>query len=290
MRLAFRLLSLTIMLAFAAVTLAGPAERLLIYPFDKTQVTPADAGLSGVTEQAFDFDGETLVVWTAPPRKGKPVIFYLHGNAGNLAARAGRFRRFTERGYGLIALAYPGSSGSSGAPSEVALGKAASHIWRIKEDLLPHGLRPLPPDFNHTANVIVYGESLGTAVAIALNASVASDPIKGADPATALILEAPFTSIPAMAEHHYPGTGELAKNLQNQWDSLTAAKSVTVPLFIMHGTNDTLIPIEMGRQIHAAAPSKSKQFLAVQGAGHTDLWRSDTLPKLYAFIDQFAVR
>ena len=58
----------------------------------------------------------------------------------------------------------------------------------------------------------------------------------------------------------------------------------------INGTTDTLIPIEMGRQIHAAAPSSSKQFLAAKGAGHTDLWRSDTLPKLYTFIDQFAFR
>ncbi|KPA22100.1 Alpha/beta hydrolase family protein [Shimia sp. SK013] len=278
MRLAFRLLALTIGLAFAAVTLAGPAGRLLIYPFDKTQVTPADAGLSGVTEQAFDFDGETLVVWTAPPRKGKPVIFYLHGNAGNLAARAGRFRRFTERGYGLIALAYPGSSGSTGTPSESKIIETARSVWRSHVGLLD-------PESGPTS-FILYGESLGTAPALVLADAHLMVPRRP----TALILEAPFTSIPNMAEHHYPGTGELAKNLLNRWDSLSAAKSVTVPLFIMHGTDDTLIPIEMGRQIHAAARSKSKEFLAVKGAGHTDLWRSDTLPKLYAFIDQFAFR
>ncbi|MGR3635470.1 MAG: alpha/beta hydrolase [Shimia sp.] len=93
-----------------------------------------------------------------------------------------------------------------------------------------------------------------------------------------------------MAEHHYPGTGELAKNLQNKWDSLAAAPYITQPMLIIHGTDDTLIPIEMGRQIYAAAPSKTKQFLSVAGAGHTGLWRSDTLPKLFAFIDQFAFR
>ncbi|MGR3635471.1 MAG: hypothetical protein ACU0BK_06030 [Shimia sp.] len=136
MRLAFRLLTLTIGLSFAAVTLAGPAERLLIYPFDKTQVSPADAGLSGITEHALQGGDDTLIVWTSPPRKGKPVIFYLHGNAGNLAARAGRFRRFTDRGYGLIALAYPGSSGSSGTPSQESLSAAATDIWRLKDDLL----------------------------------------------------------------------------------------------------------------------------------------------------------
>ncbi|TCL08882.1 hypothetical protein BXY66_0923 [Shimia isoporae] len=279
MRLAFRLLSLCIMLAFAAVTLAGPAERMIIYPFDATHVSPAEAGLPQVTEDIVEVGENSTIVWTAPPAKGKPVIFYLHGNAGNLANRAGRFRRFMDRGYGLIALAYPGSSGSTGTPSEDTLKAAAAHLWLEKTTLFPS-----------SSPTILYGESLGTAVAIHLNASVASDTVKGAGPAAALILEAPFASIPAMADYHYPGTGELAKNLQNQWDSLTAAQSISVPLFIFHGTNDTLIPIEMGRQIYAAAPSKSKEFLAVKGAGHNDLWRSDVLPELYRFIDQFALR
>lgn len=273
MRLAFRLLSLTIMLAFAAVTLAGPAERVILYPFDNTQVSPTDAGLPQITEHQLAVGDSTIIIWTAPPRNGKPVIFYLHGNAGNLANRAGRFRRFTEHGYGLIALAYPGSSGSTGTPSEASLTQVAASVWSAQTSLLP----------DHRFNTVIYGESLGTAVSLHLTATATTPP-------TAIALEAPFTSIPALADHHYPGTGELAKRLQNQWDSLTAAKSVTVPLFIIHGTNDTLIPIEMGRQIHAAAPSSSKQFLAAKGAGHTDLWRSDTLPKLYAFIDQFAFR
>ncbi|WP_270729307.1 alpha/beta hydrolase [Shimia sp. Alg240-R146] len=285
MRLAFRLLSLTIMLAFAAVTLAGPAERLLIYPFDKTQVTPADAGLSGVTEQAFDFDGETLVVWTAPPKLGQPVIFYLHGNAGNLANRAGRFRRFMDRGYGLIALAYPGSSGSTEAPSEDSLKRSAKLVWLEKHALLP--LTFLPPSSSKT---IVYGESLGAAVAIGLNASAASDHMKGVGPADAIILEAPFTSIKALAQHHYPALTPLQVYTEGQWDSLRWAAQLRHPLLVIHGTNDSLISIEMGRQIFSAAPSESKTFLAVKGAGHTDLWRSDTLPKLYAFIDQFALR
>lgn len=279
MRLLFRLIALTIGLAFAAVTLAGPAERLLIYPFDSTHVAPTEVGLSGVFEAAVTWENEQEVYWYADPLPGKPTIFYLHGNAGNLADRAGRFQRFVDRGYGLIAPAYPGSSGSTGKASESSIIKMVSLMWLFKVGYLDPEDRPNP--------LILYGESLGTAPAIAL-AMNNDDPFY--PPPTAIILEAPFTSIPAMVEHHYPGTGELAKNLQNQWDSLTAAKSVTVPLFVMHGTNDTLIPIEMGRQIHAAAPSKSKQFLAVKGAGHTDLWRSDTLPKLYAFIDQFALR
>ncbi|MCP4820075.1 MAG: alpha/beta hydrolase [Shimia sp.] len=273
MRFLIRLAVILGLMFGATLVLGNVAERWLIYPFDGTYVTPNEAGLLNVTEHKLSISDNTLVVWTAPPRGGKPVVFYLHGNAGNLAVRSGRFQRFLDRGYGLIALAYPGSSGSSGTPSEESLSRAARHVWDERAALLP--------DLNF--GTVIYGESLGTAVALHLAAALKTAP-------TAIILEAPFTSIPAMAEHHYTGTGALAKNLQNQWNSLSAATDIHVPLFIMHGTNDTLIPIEMGRQIHAAAPSNSKQFLAVKGAGHTDLWRSDTLPKLFAFIDQFALR
>ncbi len=285
LQIAFRLLAFLVLFAGTLVIAAPLAEQLVLYPFDKTRVAPDDVGLPDVTEHALDGDGETLIVWTAPPAKGQPVIFYLHGNAGNLANRAGRFRRFLDRGYGLIALAYPGSSGSTEAPSEDALIKAAAHVWLSKHELLP--LSFLPPSSSKT---IVFGESLGAAVAIALNASPASDGMKGVDPADAVVLEAPFTSITALAKHHYPSLTPLHGYTEGKWNSLKGVPHIRQPLFIFHGSDDSLIPIEMGRQLHAAAPSEEKQFLEVPGAGHTDLWRTDSVPKLYAFIDQFALR
>ena len=281
MRLLFRLLTLVVLGSFGMIALSGVAERLVLYPFNRTHVTPVDAGLPRVTEHRFDNDGETLIAWTADPAPGKPVILYFHGNAGNLAARAGRFRRFLDRGYGLFAPAYRGSSGSTGTPSEAAL------IWDAETAY--HALFARFPNLT-AARVVLYGESLGTAVSIALMATPPANPDKSFGPPAAIILEAPFTSIPALAEHHYPGTGELAENLDNQWPSLTRAHALTPPLLILHGTKDDLIPIEMGRQIFAAAPSRNKDFLTVKGAGHTDLWRSDTLPRLWRFLDQFALR
>lgn len=281
MRLLFRLLTLVVLGSFAMIALSSVAERFVLYPFNSSHVAPADAGLSGVTEYRFDNDGETLIAWTADPAPGKPVILYFHGNAGNLAARAGRFRRFLDRGYGLFAPAYRGSSGSTGTPSEAALTWDAETAY--------HALFTRFPDLP-AARVVLYGESLGTAVAIALMATPSTNPDKGHGPPAAIILEAPFTSIPALAEHHYPGTGELAESLENQWPSLDQARVLTPPLLILHGTKDDLIPIEMGRQIFAAAPSRRKDFLTVKGAGHTDLWRTDTLPRLWRFIDQFALR
>ena len=281
MRFALRLLVVCGLLGAATLVLGNTAERWLIYPFDSTRVSPAVAGLTRVREVTFDSDGVSLLAWVAAPRRGKPVILYFHGNAGNLATRAGRLQRFLDRGYGLFAPAYRGSSGSDGKPVEEALIRDAEVAFRTLFQHLP---------VENGSAVVVYGESLGTAVALSLFESVALDDTKGFGAPAGLILEAPFTSIRDMAALHYPQLAPLAEKLANQWPSLNRAGRVGVPLLVIHGTEDTLIPIQMGRQVFAAAPSREKEFIAVKGAGHTDLWRSDLLPRLWGFVDQFALR
>ncbi|GAA6165955.1 alpha/beta hydrolase [Pelagimonas sp. KU-00592-HH] len=281
LRIVIRLALILAALGIATVALGNLAERWMIYPLDPTRVTPADKGLASVTEVTFENDGEILVAWAAKPAAGKPVILYFHGNAGNLAVRTERFRRLLKRGYGLFAPAYRGSSGSSGTPSETALLWDAETAYHAMFTQFPD----LPPD-----KVVLYGESIGTAVSLGLLNTPATNPDKGFGPPAAVILEAPFTAIADLSEHHYPGTRALAERLDNQWPSLSRSRALTMPLLVLHGTADDLIPIEMGRQIYAAAPSGEKVFVAVKGAGHTDLWRSETLPRLWRFIDQFALR
>ncbi len=290
MRILGRLAVILLCLVFGTIALGKLAERWVIYPFDPREVAPADVRLPEVTVQHLDVRGDRLVVWTAPPERGKPVILYFHGNAGNLAMRAGRFRHFLAQGYGLIAPAYRGSSGSGGTPSEHTLREDAALVYRSVAKLLRHDMRPFPPDLTRRPAIVVYGESLGSAVAIHLNASAAADTVKGIGPPAAIILEAPFTSIADLAEHHYPGTAKLAQKLDSAWNSLKWANHIGQPLMVLHGNKDELIPIEMGRRIFAAAPSRNKQFLAVQDANHTNLWRSNTLPQLWRFVDQFALR
>lgn len=280
MRFLTRLVVMLLVLVLGTVVLGNMAERWVIYPFDPTRVAPADRGLVTVDETSFENDDETLVAWISPPKNGKPIVLYFHGNAGNLAARTARFQRFLARGYGLFAPAYRGSSGSSGTPSEQALRWDAETAYHSMFEHFPN-LR--------AEQVVLYGESLGTAVALGLLNTPSTNSAKGYGPPAAVILEAPFTSIPALAEHHYPGTGSLAENLDNTWRSLDRATALTMPLLILHGTQDDLIPIEMGRQIFAAAPSKEKDFHVVQGAGHTDLWRASTQARLWRFIGAYTL-
>ena len=254
------------LLAGGAWAALGAIERAIVYPFDATRVAPATAGVPEMQE----VDRAGLVVWEAAATPGQPTIFYLHGNAGNLAMRAGRFSRFMARGLGVIAPAYPGSSGSAGTPSQEAITKAITDVWRS-----------LPRD----ARVVIYGESLGTGVAVQLLGSVVTDAEKGLSPA-GVILEAPFTSVRDVARHLYPGIDPLLAHLTQEWASMAGAAQLTMPLLVVHGQNDQLIPSSQGRALYEAAASRDKRFLHVSGAGHTDLWRSDTLPEVWDFIDR----
>jgi len=245
-------------------------ERAIVYPFDATRVAPATAGVPEMQE----VQRAGLVVWEAAAKPGQPTIFYLHGNAGNLANRAGRFSRFMARGYGIIAPAYPGSSGSDGRPSQAAITEAIRDIWR-----------ELPDRLGPDARVVIYGESLGTGVAMQLLASVVTDGEKGLAPA-GVILEAPFTSVRDVAAHLYPGIDPLLDHLTQDWNSLAWAENLTIPLLVVHGQNDRMIPPDQGRTLFEAAATGDKRFVLVQGAGHTDLWRSDTLPRFWNFINR----
>lgn len=260
-RLLFRLTLLGALL-LAAIAAASQAERWLFYPFDPRQTDPTESGLNLTETRLRTPDGETLIIWTAPAQPDQPTILYFHGNAGNLATRTGRFQRFLKHGYGLIAPAYRGSSGSTGTPSESALTADARLVY---DQLAP-------------AQTVIYGESLGSAVAIALAASLPQPPL-------GLVLEAPFTSIPDLAQTHYPKLAPYAEKLANQWPSLDRAANLSLPLLILHGTRDTLIPHAMGQALFDAAPAPRKRFLSVRGGTHTDLWRSDTLPALWRFLE-----
>ena len=244
--------------AFAALVLV---QNKLIYPFDPTHVQPE----LRITEfKLVTTDDETLIVWVAPPHGDQPTILYFHGNAGNLASRAQRFDRMIDRGYGLVALGYRGSSGSTGAPNQSRLRADSALVHKVLDR------------FAGDANKLVfYGESLGTTVAIHLAARHQPD---------AIILEAPFTSLKTLAREAMPyfptGIG-----LNDTWDSLSQMPKITAPLLVMHGTADAVVPYDHSQKIFAAAASKQKSFHSVDGLGHGGHWSVSGQKAIYTFID-----
>jgi len=234
-------------------------ETRAVYPFDATYATPTEAGVpSLIEEKLVTEDGETLVIWRADAALGQPTVLYFSGNAGGLKERAPRFQTLINAGFGVIAPAYRGSSGSTGMPNEDVLLRDARYI----------AARETSEDF------VLYGESLGTAIAIRLAAEG-----KG----KRLALEAPFTSIPALVLAQHPSES-LDHLITQRWESDQHISRVTQPLLVIHGDRDHLVPFVMGEEIFDTASSAKKSLLRIEGAGHSELWNEPMLTNLFAFF------
>jgi fermentation-respiration switch protein FrsA (DUF1100 family) len=139
---------------------------------------------------------------------------------------------------------------------------------RAYADLLGTGVAP--------RDVILYGESLGTGVA----SQVAVD-----KPARALILDAPFTSIVDIGESRYPLL-PIRLLLENRYETINVIGKVRVPLLVVHGEEDRIVPVEMGRRVFAAAhmATAPKRLVTVPGAGHANHMRFGSFEAIRSFV------
>jgi len=262
-----RLSYAAIVLYLAAFALVWFARTSLIYPFDPTHITPRQAGEPRLAEKTLTTDdGNTLIVWEHPAKGRKATLVYFHGNAGNLAGRAGRFRRLLDHGYGIVAMAYRGSGGSTGRPSEAAISKDAVLLRNSLAEIL--GQTP-------KGKIIYYGESLGTGVATKLAIKYPPD---------ALILEAPYTSIVDLAARQMPFF-PIRAVLDQRWETSTYILNVKSPTLILHGTRDRVVPYAMGKTVFALSPAKNKVIKTLKGAGHLSAFSSLGQTAIYRFID-----
>ena len=246
------------------------AESFVVYAFSPRVVDPVSIGLDMQEVRLTNAAGNQIVVWRAPAQPGRPTILYLHGNAGNLALRHQRFKVILARGYGLVAPAYPGSSGSTGWPTQTLVSDAITQVYQSVTSGRMTGAPTRP---------IVYGESLGAAVAL----QVVTDSRVQAP--RAVVLEAPFSSLADVGRSLDSWVRFLTPLLSSEWQSLKVAPKLTAPLFVMHGTEDALIPIAQGRAVFEAASSSQKEFYAIQGAGHLNLWTRQSQRYFFAWID-----
>ena len=231
------------------VALAYVAQRALMYFPEKVRTPPAVAGLPEAEELSLQTaDGEKVIAWHVPPRGEKPVVLYFHGNGGALALRADRFRALIADGTGLLALSYRGYGGSSGSPSEAGLVRDAEAVYAFAA--ARYG----------TARLALWGESLGTGVAVALAAT---------HPVAAIMLDAPFTSAAAVGAAHYPFL-PVRWLIKDPFYSDRRILDVRAPALVLHGARDAVVPIAFGEKLFALIPGP-KQFIRFPDAGHNDL-------------------
>jgi uncharacterized protein len=224
------------------------ANRALYYPAKYPEGYWDTQHLVGASDAWIDTsDGVKIHGWWVHLNGSPLVTLFLHGNAGNITNRTPRIQEIIAAGSSVLILDYRGYGKSNGRPIELGLYRdsEAGYIY-----LLGKGYRP--------QQIILHGESLGTAVAIDLASR---------RPCAALILEAPFTSASDVAGTVLPFLGPL---LVRSFNSLPKIRWIRVPKLFMQGDRDEVIPLRLGQELFAAAQG-SKTFWVVPGARHNDI-------------------
>jgi fermentation-respiration switch protein FrsA (DUF1100 family) len=192
-------------------------------------------------------DGTKLHGWWISRPGSNWATLHLHGNAGNITHRDLSAETIIRAGSSVLLLDYRGYGKSEGRPTEagVYLDAAAAYEW-----LIAKGYK--------AGQIILHGESLGTAIAVELATRKAC---------AGVVLEAPFTSARAMAHRVLPFVGPL---LVWGFGTVTRVKSVSAPVFVIHGARDNIVAYQFGKEVFDAAP-EPKRLWTVEKAGHNDL-------------------
>lgn len=232
-------------------------DSLIFFP-DRTSDPPPP----GVEERTFAAaDGTRLSAFHAPaPDEKAPVLVWSHGNAGNVSSRADVLVALASRGLGVLAFDYRGYGRSEGRPSEDGVYADAEAAY----DLLRR-------DGVAAERIVAFGESIGGAVAIELARR---------RPCGALVALSTFTTLNEVARIHY---GPLATLIATRFPSIERIGSLAIPILVLHGDRDEIVPFALGERLFAAARDP-KRFVTVPGAFHNDVFdREDVLDEIAAF-------
>lgn len=212
-------------------------------------------------------DGVKINAWYLPQPGSRKVILTFHGNAVNIGYLGqAQLASLAGTGANVMTVDYRGYGRSEGTPDEAGVYRDAEAAWRYLTETRGH--KPV--------ETFIHGQSLGGAVALALAAR---------HECGGLIVESSFTSGRDIARMMFR-IPLLAYVPKSRFDSLAAVRTIHCPVFIIHGVDDDVIPFRMGQRLYEAA-NQPKQFWAVEGAGHNDVFLtagSEYSKRLEAFI------
>jgi fermentation-respiration switch protein FrsA (DUF1100 family) len=245
-------------------------QRRLMYLPDHSVPHPHDHDLPQMESVRIAVDDKVNILawWHAPTDDSHPVLVYFHGNAGHIGSRDYKIREMVEAGYGVLLTTYRYNAGAGGKGSEEAL---LADARGALEYVMSHGIA--------ADRIVLYGESLGTGVAVAM---AAERNVAG------LVLETPYSSIAEVAHGRY--WFAFAKWLiRDRYDSLARIGRVRAPILLFHGDADTTIPIRFGERLYDAAP-EPKEAHFYPGGNHTDLYDHGAGEVVMDFMDRCAAR
>jgi fermentation-respiration switch protein FrsA (DUF1100 family) len=213
-------------------------------------------------------DGLELVAWYKPPAPGKRLIVFFHGNAGHIGHRGFKARALIDLGHGMLLVSWRGFGGNQGSPSEEGLladARAALTFASAQGIARRH--------------VVLYGESLGSGMAVQL----AAEQAEAGAPVGAVVLEAPYTSIAEVAQYHYfyvPARYMVA----DRYDSAARIGAIGAPLLVIHGERDRTVPVQFGRALFDAA-EEPKQSAWLPEAAHNDVYDFGAAQHVRKFLE-----
>ena len=243
--------------------------RLTFYPTRSYPATPRSLGLPFEDVRLSAGDGVVLHGWFIPgaihASGARITLLVFHGNAENIGGGLDLAVRARTAGYSLLLVDYRGYGESTGQPSESGLyrdGRAALAYLRTRPDV-------------DASRIVVWGRSIGSAVAVALAAGDAATRPSTKDGSVlpaGVILESPFSSATDLLRDggHWLLLG-LSRFGTYRFDSAARMPRVVSPILIIHGTADDIVPIASGRRLFDLAPGR-RTFVPIEGGGHNDLW------------------
>jgi fermentation-respiration switch protein FrsA (DUF1100 family) len=263
---------LVLLTLISLLSACGIERRMIFYPSAIIEGTPRQTGLEFEDIYFTTRDGVRLNGWFVPHPDARSTLIWFHGNAGNIGHRVENLKFLHELvKVNVFIFDYRGYGRSEGSPSEEGTyldGEAAFELMQKK----------IGGDAE--TRIVLFGRSLGAAVAAEIATRFTSQ---------ALILESPFISIPEMARVLFPLL-PIGPFLQSSYDVRDKIMRIKVPLLVLHGERDEIIPIEHGKSVFAAAP-EPKTFFAIAGASHNDTWAIGGVKyfgELKKFIDSTA--
>ena len=235
----------SIVLVLAFVWFRNFEWRSIFFPTREFSYAPDVSGLEYEDVFMQTQDGQKLNAWFIPAKKSSFTLLFCHGNGGNISHRGGKIEIINKFGLNMFIFDYRGYGKSEGRPSEqgIYLDGRAAYDYLIKE-------KNIAPE-----NIILYGESLGAAVATDLASKVEI---------RAIILEGAFTSAKDMSREIYPFLPTIF--LKSKLDSLSKIKKIASAKLFIHSANDEIVPIHLSHKLFNAAP-EPKTFRTI-GGGH----------------------
>ncbi len=249
-------------LIFCSV-LFGCQRSLLYHPNQETP-DPKQYDLGDVATTRIDAtSGHKLFAWWHKAKESElPTVVFFHGNAGHLGHRAEKIRPYVEAGFGVLLVSYSYNAGSGGKPSENSLYEDGRAAMRFVEKF------GIPKK-----KIVLYGESLGTGVAVSM---AVENKVGG------VVLEAPYTSIADVAQSHYWYLPTRYLVL-DKFEIIDKIELIDAPLLVIHGEQDAIIPFKFGKALFVRAKEpKMSKFIKV--AGHNDLYDHGTSSNVLEFL------